>query len=109
MNAPTPDPREGKLPRWAQQELDRLRRNLDHAKASRGEGPEGADTFIRDSADGDQPVAKGQTIRFQTGTGIFDARPCEHGLEIRSDSLGDRRMVILPQVSNQVIASTVDR
>lgn len=48
-----PDPREARLPRWAQQQLTLLRRNLDAARTARGEGPEGSNVHL--AGRGQQP------------------------------------------------------
>lgn len=59
-----PDPREERLPKWAQQEIDKLRRDLKYAERKLGTGPGNSNTFTDPHADVQRPLGKSPTVRF---------------------------------------------
>lgn len=70
MSTFTPDPREPRLPKWAQEDLQVLRREVltlqDVIRDMRAEIPE-TDTFISDYVRGDTPLPPGARIDFVVG------------------------------------------
>lgn len=59
-----------KLPKWAQQEIDRLERNVEYWKARATAGPNNSNTFVRNSHhDDDTPLGAGPIVRFFPGPG----------------------------------------
>lgn len=59
--------REAKLPKWAQQELGRLRRDLEAAQKRLTAGPEDSDTFVQSYSYGDIPLGDSPSILFKVG------------------------------------------
>jgi hypothetical protein len=103
-----PDPREPKLPKWAQSELSSLRmavRSLEVAlEEAKGNVPD-ADTFVLDYFRGNRPLPKGARIGFQLLPEEESWRrtqiQCylEHGwLQVQ----GDESLHIQPRASNLV-------
>ncbi|QDH92134.1 hypothetical protein PP629_gp29 [Streptomyces phage Dubu] len=105
-----PDPREPRLPKWAQERLFQLRREVESLtqvlRELQGQVPE-TDTFISDYVRGDTPLPPGARIDFQM---MNDGRSTdtsqriqvyigqEGGLEIQ----GGRAVRIEPRASNSL-------
>jgi hypothetical protein len=75
---------ESKLPKWAQNELYRLRRDLERAVEAAMDGPEDSDTFVDpyfnyapDASEHGRPLGKGNTVRLRIGEGR------QHYLDVR--------------------------
>jgi hypothetical protein len=90
-----------KLPKWAQDHITVLERDLAHWKAKASDGPEGADTFVRYYGTDDKPLGTEPTILF-----VLDGR--EAGLQVRKEggvllvSSIDGAVGVQPQSSNVV-------
>jgi hypothetical protein len=108
------DPREAKLPIWAQDELKRLRRELADVQAYRDQllglarKKDGEGFWLRaySSADGDLPAPlAGKSLEFRGSTGRLsimrrrDHEKSEDWLEISSGLDGDG-LIIRPRASN---------
>jgi hypothetical protein len=57
-----------KLPKWARQEIERLRQVEVDLRARLAVGPDDADTFVADYVDADAPLGEGTMIRFRIET-----------------------------------------
>lgn len=93
-----------KLPKWAQQRIDKLERDVEYWKARATEGPENSDTFISWPMDSPKPLGSGYNIRFVVGSGSGDY------IEVRNQQDGSvevrtawRGMRIHPTASNTIV------
>ncbi|WP_406379139.1 hypothetical protein [Streptomyces sp. NBC_00197] len=102
-----PDPRESRLPKWAQQELSRLRRDLDIERQTveelRGNIPD-TDTFALDYIRGNSPLPKGSRVGFHPRPDDDFGRLqiqvyCESG---RLRVQGDYALTVRPSASNSL-------
>ena len=102
------EPRDYKLPKWAQTKLRVLRGNIDslNAKLMQMEGDEATDTFFDlyynfpESKNG-RPLPRGTTVRFTYGMAVmshFDCRMSDGNLEIS----GGDRLSISPYAANTI-------
>lgn len=105
-----PDPREERLPKWAQPELRSLRRKLEvaeqEAEALRGNVGE-TDVHVQNYTSHDQPLPKGAQIKFRLG----DRYDEYVTVRIEGDRLslnGGRFLTIHPHVSNAFSVSVGD-
>ena len=76
-----------KLPKWAQQEISRLERDLAYARAKLAAGPEDSNTFAEPYGAAPRPLGTGTLIRFQLGD------PEDWGGYIDAHIEGDRLVV----------------
>ena len=60
---------EGRLPKWAQDEMARLRRAADDWKTRANVGPEDSDTFTWGYPEPGKPLGRGTNIQFHRGDG----------------------------------------
>lgn len=102
-----PSEREAKLPKWAQDELERLRRELATAKRDRAEAfsrHPGTDVLRHDGTDYcDLPP--GSTIRFVVGEHFadwVDVRVREEAGEKLVDICGGDLFQVLPRAANAI-------
>jgi hypothetical protein len=101
------DPREPRLPKWAQAELATLRRELD-VERQRNEELRGAipetDTFVRDYGREDRPLPKGSRVAFhlKPDTGHIRRSVIVHVEGDRLEVQGDYGLVVYPRASNSV-------
>lgn len=100
-----------RLPKWAQQYIGTLERNLAHAHAKLAVGPEDSDTFLEPYGTPKlRPLGDGVSVRFTLGTkryGIYvDARTdVSPRAEKRLVLMGGTGLVIKPVSSNIVYVS----
>lgn len=90
-----------KLPKWAQNEIERLQHNLDSAHKRLAAGPEDSDTFADPYYDTPRPLGCGTAIEFRVGPDWnqkFQARLIGEKLQIH----GGDTIVVLPHASNVV-------
>lgn len=99
-----------KLPKWAQQRIETLERNVDYWREKAMDGPADSDTFIRRYIDNGrtkgQPLGKGETIVFvaeQADTyyesrGVEVTRMQDGSISVRT--IGGGRLAFLPSASN---------
>lgn len=100
-----------KLPKWAQQEIDRLKRDLTDALDEIAAGPEDSDTFANPYSNAPRPLGKEPTIEFVLdNSDMFRTRV----VRVRKD--GDRLYVnggdlltIYPRSSNSLEIAVVQR
>jgi hypothetical protein len=99
------DPREGKLPQWAQRKLADSRRAVQFATEQAQEArlatkPSETDTVVDRYADIPIGLPKGCRVRYRTGphdlSDYFEIRADGNGVEVHAGG----PMVILPQVTN---------
>jgi hypothetical protein len=112
-----PDPREPKLPKWAQEELRNLRNKLETEKrradeARIGNGGPDSDTFI-DPYD-EVPIRLGRETRINFVLGdkfqeYFDVQIKRYHGDVYLEVHGGTGMVITPQVSNVIQIRTAER
>jgi hypothetical protein len=97
------DPREARLPKWAQAELSSLRRKLEVEEKRNAElrGQVGeTNIHVQNYGSDDQPIPKGAAVKFQTDDKRWDSHITVR-VEGRSLWLhGGRGLVIHPHVSN---------
>lgn len=89
-----------KLPKWAQQELTRLERNLEHAKSKLAQGPENSRVFADPYSDTPRPLGDAH-IEFRVGPGIgqkFSVRIEGTDLYV----MGSDGLAVFPEASNVV-------
>lgn len=104
------DPRETKLPIWAQKELARLRRKVEDAErrateARLSNGPEDSDTLLDPYDETPIRLPRGTKVRFVLGKSydyvdVQILRRREEGPYV--ELMGQQQLVIRPQVSNVV-------
>lgn len=90
-----------KLPKWAQNEIQRLTRDLEDARSQLRAGPEDSDTFADPYSSAPRPLGKGPTIDFVFGEHWgeqFQARL--EGKVLRVN--GGNSIAVLPRASNLV-------
>lgn len=89
-----------KLPRWAQNEIQRLTANLEWAERRLNAGPDNSDTFADPySENAVRPLGKGTVIQFGTDLGQRLRAHYERGLLVVS---ADEVLTILPRASNSI-------
>lgn len=97
--------RELRLPRWAQDELLLLRKNLAHAEAKLAAGPENSDTFADPHSGTVRPLGSGTQIRFghagHDGTFIAEYRDGKLHVTYRT-RMHESALAVLPDCSNAV-------
>lgn len=90
-----------RLPKWAQQELSRLERDLEHFQAKLREGPEDSNTFADPYGDAPRPLGASPVIEFRVGNGRFRvAVEADRGVFGRISVNGDQPVSIKPGASN---------
>lgn len=89
-----------KLPKWAQQEIDRLQRNVEHWKAKATAGPDTSDTWIEHHA-GRTPLGTNVHVVF-TLPGGHELMAYREGHELRVSGDGHNAIAVVPQASNVV-------
>lgn len=101
IDVSAPDPREEKLPKWAQQELFILRSNLDSARKAAYPEDFEANTFVRDYSRGDRPIGFNTPIKFypDDSLGTIEVRVQDGRVNVRTDG---GRLIIRPDVSNVI-------
>jgi hypothetical protein len=90
-----------KLPKWAQQEISRLRANEKHLRRRIEAGPEDSNVFAEPYSDSPTPLGKDTTIEFRFGDGWhqkFKVDLVGEYLEI----YGGNTLQVEPQASNVV-------
>jgi hypothetical protein len=97
-----------RLPKWAQDRITLLERNLADARARLAAGPEESDTFADPYMESVRPLGSGTRVRFggRGYDGTFDVSWGDGELAIQCNS-GGRSMAIMPQASNTVHMSVV--
>lgn len=98
------------LPKWGQQKIAMLERDLAAAQARLAAGPEDSDTFAGPYNAVPRPLGKGTRIRFG-GMGYdstFDVNLDETGLHVTAHT-GSHAMAIVPNNSNTITVRTVPR
>lgn len=89
-----------KLPKWAQNEIDRLQRNVEHWKAQALAGPETSDTWIEHHAGrGRTPLGEGVHVVF-TLPGGHELQVYREGHQLRIAGDGHSAIAAVPQASN---------
>jgi hypothetical protein len=91
-----------RLPRYAQQLIERLQRDLDHANERLAEGPEGSDTFADPYATPPRPLGTGTMIQFGAGDETFKVHYEDGQLCIALQTMGPRDLAVLPWSANSV-------
>jgi hypothetical protein len=100
-----------KLPKWAQQDLERLERDLAHAQNKLTAGPEDSNTFADPYADAPRPLGKGAIIEFSLGERSRIRTRIEHDhkgnayVEVNGDDL----LTVEPRSGNAIRIRLVDR
>ncbi len=92
-----------KLPKWAQTEIEVLRRNVSHLEAELAIGPDESDTFIDPYTRDRTPLGKGVRIvlELQSEQSIEVVNKGEY-VEARSTGKHSGSLQIQPQSSNAV-------
>ena len=98
-----------KLPRWAQQEIDRLKRNEEHYLKKLNAGPEDSDTFADPYASGKRPLGRGTLIEFVLGQNKHGR---DQSVRVRTEQLrdgtvllnvsGSDGLTVYPRASNSI-------
>jgi hypothetical protein len=105
VNLFEPDPREGRLPAWAQRKLDSARHLVrvaqEQAEAARlATKPDETDTIVDRYADIPIGLPKGCRVRYRTGphdlSDYFEIRADGNGVEVHAGG----PMIVIPQVTN---------
>jgi len=97
-----------KLPKWAQREIERLQRDLEHAKARLATGPEDSRVFADPYNDTPRPLGHDTTIDFRFSDSWHDRLTVRiEGNGVRL--MGGSRLVITPEASNVVHIETRER
>lgn len=94
------------LPKWARQEITRLRRNEEHHVATLTAGPEDSDTFA-DPYIHPRPLGRGTVIEFRLGDGwenrfratIVRQNNGDPALAVSNGGMG---IAVLPDASNSI-------
>jgi hypothetical protein len=108
------DPRESRLPKWAQEELSSLRYKLEverqRVEEMRGNVPN-ADTFVRDYTSKDRPLPLGARVAFHTvpDDGRLRRAIIAHVEDGKLCIQGDHSFVIHPRASNSVYIEFEER
>jgi hypothetical protein len=102
----SPDPREERLPKWAQFELMTLRATVRRLKARnaelRGEIGE-TNTHVLNFGDAaDQPLQRDARVQFSLGEARWDEHVQAYIANDRLQLQGGRPMIIIPNVSNSI-------
>jgi hypothetical protein len=90
-----------KLPQWAQRRIEKLERDLAHARDKLSQGPENSDTFADAYSENPRPLGQGTTIRFVYG----DRWHQQFQARLDGDTLhvsGGNSIFIEPRASNSV-------
>jgi hypothetical protein len=91
-----------RLPKWAQDELARLDREVAYLKGKLAVGPEDSDTFADPFASAPRPLGRGTRIRFtpkDAERAHFDVTLQDDGsLEVHADYM----LAVIPQASNMI-------
>ena len=90
-----------KLPKWAQQELQRLEQDLAHAEEKLAAGPEDSNTFADPYADAARPLGRDTTVEFRFGPETSEK------IQVRIDGdklyvYGGDSLAIAPRSSNAI-------
>ncbi|AUG87312.1 hypothetical protein HOS59_gp48 [Streptomyces phage Rowa] len=105
------DPREERLPKWAQEQLRGLRTQLERERKLnadlRGEVGE-TNVYVQNYTSEDQPLPKDARIKYQTGP-RFDEYVAVHTEGNRLWLHGGRFLIIHPHVSNAFYVTVGDR
>lgn len=102
------DDRRQRLPKWAQQELQRLERDLAYAKARLAQGPEDSRVIADPYSDPPRPLGSDTSIDFRFGDGWSDrinVRIDDGGIRV----MGGSRLVVTPEASNVIRIETRER
>ena len=100
-----------RLPRYAQQEIERLARDLESANAKLAAGPGDSDTFADPYSHTPRPLGTGARIRFGAPDSgqAFDVQLREGELEVTAHADRQHVMAVKPRVSNGVDIAFVER
>jgi hypothetical protein len=90
-----------RLPKWAQREIERLTRDVEHYKARLEVGPEDSDTFASPYSDAATPLGVGTVIEFRFGE-RWDAKIMARLEGDRLIVSGGSRIAVFPNASNVV-------
>jgi len=94
-----------RLPKWAQNRIEVLERNLESARAKLAAGPEDSDTFADIHTAAVRPLGRGTLVRFG-GQGYdctFDVEWQDGVLHVQGNASSSAQdMVIKPQMTNAV-------
>lgn len=100
--------REDRLPKWAKEDLRRLRRELDlalselHAHRLNAYGPEDTNTYAEPYSDQPINLPRGTTVEFLLGDRHEDeirVRVSKDGLDVN----GNGGLIVYPRASNSII------
>lgn len=94
-----------KLPKWAQQELEMLRKNLAYWQKRALAGPDDSNTVLEPYAKGGRPLGTDVTVRFLLPNGWIDARTEDGRVLVRSS----HQLVTLPHVTNTIYLEVRER
>jgi hypothetical protein len=90
---------ESKLPKYAQQELRRLRRDLEYFKNKLREGPEDSNTFADPFSDAPKPLGEDTIIQFQLNGSKVRVRIDGDVLDVN----GGGRLAVYPRGGNAIL------
>lgn len=101
---PAPTRNYAALPKWARQEIARLTRDLESARAQLAAGPEESNTFADPYSEAPRPLGKDTTIEFHVGDNKLRVRidRTSRGDEYIDVNGGDM-LQIEPRASNGVM------
>ena len=95
-----------KLPKWAQQEIERLERDVEHFQATLSVGPDDSNTFADPYSSAPRPLGHGTTIEFVMTDGtrirVRAERNSVSGAYDRIDVNGGDTIAVLPRAANSV-------
>jgi hypothetical protein len=93
-----------KLPKWAQQEITRLRGSVEHWQRVASVGPDESNTFADPYSDAPRPLGAGTTIEFVMTTGrkisVALERSSVSGMYDRLYINGDDSIAVFPSAAN---------
>lgn len=98
---PPPERDLSKLPKWARQEIERLRADLAYTQEKLSAGPADSDTFADPYSNAPRPLGCGTAIEFRFGNDWsqkFQARLIGDKLQINAGNT----LVVFPHASNVV-------
>lgn len=70
------------LPKWAQDEIARLERKVEHWHKKATAGPEDSDVFVVNFGAEDQPLGLARLLRFEVDNGSFYVEPGSDHLRV---------------------------
>ena len=94
-----------KLPKWAQAEIERLERSVEHWKAAASVGPENSTVFADAYSDAPRPLGEDPVIQFsKCGMGFADIRisRVKPGSNVLDISCTEGTLEVSPQSGNVI-------